>query len=214
MLTLWQIFIIVMLIILLVLSAILIAINSKNISNIGGGDGSGIGQRPSLRDIGGEEYPIFNDEGGILYNPEHIDEADHGLDDQRLADEQFITDRINIQFANNAAITINNIEEDINIIHDINLFMNNYYEYYRHLHEHDYNFLEDPINGLIRDIPNIITVMDLNGIVPGGIVYNFHVRTLNMYHIFLDFIHGRDGYDSNGYDSNGYDSEWDEGPGE
>jgi hypothetical protein len=162
MLTLWQIFIIVMLVILLVLSAILIAINSKNISNISGGDGSsGIGQRSSHRDIDG---------------------ADHRLDD-----EQAIINQINIQFTNHAQrqrlITINDIEQDINIINNIHDFINNY---------DDNSFNLNLINELLRDIPNIRNIIAINGIVPGGIVYTFHEHAIHMYRTFLDFIiHGR-----------------------
>jgi hypothetical protein len=76
MLTLWQIFVIILLVILLVLSAILIAISSKNINNITGGDDGGrIAQLPNIH-----QSTIFDDQGGILYNPEDDDIQQNNID--------------------------------------------------------------------------------------------------------------------------------------
>jgi hypothetical protein len=227
-----------MLVILLVLSAILIAINSKNVSNISGGDGSsGIGQRPSLRDI--DEYPILDDQGGILYDPEDIIQPNNNgnnlvgigpINAQRLADEQIdrnqlvdeqidrnqlvddddewrlitdqiaeydrrrrlIADQIGIQLAahNRRPITNNDIEQDINIINNIHDYL--IYDGY----DSETNPLLQEVNELIRDIPNIRTVIDINGIVPGGIVYNFHMRAIEMYYTFLEYHNDDDGDES------------------
>ena len=155
MLTLWQIFVIILLVILLVLSAILISISAKRITNISGGDGNKIGQRSSN----------INNKGGILYNPEDNIQPNNGNIPAHIGIGPIAAARQQAEAQQQVA---QQLREDINIITEL-------YQYTRSesaIIEYGQELIDD-ISNLYDRVGDINNMIENNHLIP-DLANDFH----------------------------------------